>query len=700
MDSHKKCKSIFPELTSNIGFELWLCEVDAIKATSSIWLELEDERRHSFEAHQLILACHKHSQVSAGLLAVYRKKTAGEFSGSDERWLGKSWETIKAICGPLDKDMRNRLKIQLETLPQRAVSEFGGNVHELLIHFNELRSDTVKYGALYTEEMLADLLIRSSPARIQDLLRLTMKEDQKDPNRVVEELRTLANATGATLGTGSKLSVREEDGTALFTGRLNRPGRVEGKESLEEKRGFPKRRPQRQFEEGGCGRCGFEQHNNADDCPARGVICRRCGKKGHYARQCKTKSETKHQPGNGPQVESIRFVEINDEEEGWMVCKGKEKERVLYADTCCSASLVPRSLVEGCIVKERPKSSRYTLAQFDKGLVVETEAIVMIGVEDDKGEYQKIGLKVNIGPENIHGLIKPRRAYLGYDNEVSWITVLDSDKRERKIKVVHAGAEKARRNLPFFKFIPVPQIPVETCNGHVAWNVRENVSIQEWHERWFHPGTARMIGSLKEAHIPFNPAEVRALAESCTKCKQKNATFHKIPRSYGRRVGERKSTFNYRVSWDLGHISERGYKGEHYFSLLIDDSSLWWEAMPLKEKGEAPDHLLEWISKNEAMNRLRSDNAGELKGSRVTIMCKDNNIYMEGIPPYCSQVNGVVERAIREVRSLLRIVLDMLNLPPSMWSALVRGIVELHNNHQELIRGGRNPRLGVEITRV
>eukprot|EP00918_Siedleckia_nematoides_P001546 GHVU01003651.1.p1 GENE.GHVU01003651.1~~GHVU01003651.1.p1 ORF type:complete len:1455 (+),score=198.40 GHVU01003651.1:569-4366(+) len=506
-----------------------------------------------------------------------------------------------------------------------------------------------------------------------------MKEDQKDPNRVVEELRTLANATGATLGTGSKLSVREEDGTALFTGRLNRPGRVEGKESLEEKRGFPKRRPQRQFEEGGCGRCGFEQHNNADDCPARGVICRRCGKKGHYARQCKTKSETKHQPGNGPQVESIRFVEINDEEEGWMVCKGKEKERVLYADTCCSASLVPRSLVEGCIVKERPKSSRYTLAQFDKGLVVETEAIVMIGVEDDKGEYQKIGLKVNIGPENIHGLIKPRRAYLGYDNEVSWITVLDSDKRERKIKVVHAGAEKARRNLPFFKFIPVPQIPVETCNGHVAWNVRENVSIQEWHERWFHPGTARMIGSLKEAHIPFNPAEVRALAESCTKCKQKNATFHKIPRSYGRRVGERKSTFNYRVSWDLGHISERGYKGEHYFSLLIDDSSLWWEAMPLKEKGEAPDHLLEWISKNEAMNRLRSDNAGELKGSRVTIMCKDNNIYMEGIPPYCSQVNGVVERAIREVRSLLRIVLDMLNLPPSMWSALVRGIVELHN---------------------
>eukprot|EP00918_Siedleckia_nematoides_P069279 GHVU01151089.1.p1 GENE.GHVU01151089.1~~GHVU01151089.1.p1 ORF type:complete len:434 (-),score=49.38 GHVU01151089.1:69-1370(-) len=48
-------------------------------------------------------------------------------------------------------------------------------------------------------------------------------------------------------------------------------------------------------------------------------------------------------------------------------------------------------------------------------------------------------------------------------------------------------------------------------------------------------------------------------------------------------------------------------------------------------------------------------------------------------PPYTSEANGVVERAIREVRALLRTALYRLSLPFSVWPAVLVGVVSLHN---------------------
>eukprot|EP00918_Siedleckia_nematoides_P095838 GHVU01210331.1.p1 GENE.GHVU01210331.1~~GHVU01210331.1.p1 ORF type:complete len:861 (-),score=95.79 GHVU01210331.1:387-2969(-) len=80
------------------------------------------------------------------------------------------------------------------------------------------------------------------------------------------------------------------------------------------------------------------------------------------------------------------------------------------------------------------------------------------------------------------------------------------------------------------------------------------------------------------------------------------------------------------------------------------------------------------------MKRLRSDNAHELKSSTIAKICEDNSILMEVSPPYSSETNGVVERAIRELRKLLRTVLKRLNLDRSFWPATVRGITALHNS--------------------
>eukprot|EP00918_Siedleckia_nematoides_P079011 GHVU01173008.1.p1 GENE.GHVU01173008.1~~GHVU01173008.1.p1 ORF type:complete len:374 (+),score=35.36 GHVU01173008.1:998-2119(+) len=333
---------IFPALTTDTSFELFQANVEAVKVTSKKWPTTE-AAQPLFEANQLILATNSHLAASAALIRVRRRWLNGEFqtgtAQNPTEWVKASWEALRLICEPMDRDAREAVRNKLESLPSQASHLFGSHVPSLLNHFRNLRSDAVKYNAGFTESALADILVRSSPLPLQHTIRLKLEENQEDPDKVAEVLQRLAKTTGACLGASSDLPIQD---AAYYVGSPLRPrtdgpipprrqgrGRGGGYSGTPRQpprstgAALPSPTPSPHFNattnysarpsnttdrpsRGMCWRCGFAGfHPPEKPCPAVDVVCRNCQKTGHFARVCrqskqKSSGSAGGAPGGGP----------------------------------------------------------------------------------------------------------------------------------------------------------------------------------------------------------------------------------------------------------------------------------------------------------------------------------------------------------------------------------------------------------------
>eukprot|EP00918_Siedleckia_nematoides_P018378 GHVU01039289.1.p1 GENE.GHVU01039289.1~~GHVU01039289.1.p1 ORF type:complete len:184 (-),score=28.25 GHVU01039289.1:66-617(-) len=171
-------RSVFPIFKVGDSYELWSQLCEAVKDNHPRFLGLSGEALARFESNQLFLAVEKHVEASTEILAALRERAEETTS---EAWLQKVKEILKRTCEPLDRDAEKQIRMKLDALPRNAEAQFGGNVRELLHYFRVLRSEARKYKVTYTDATLADILIRSSPRDLQNLLRLQLKDDQTKP---------------------------------------------------------------------------------------------------------------------------------------------------------------------------------------------------------------------------------------------------------------------------------------------------------------------------------------------------------------------------------------------------------------------------------------------------------------------------------------------------------------------------------------
>eukprot|EP00918_Siedleckia_nematoides_P028327 GHVU01060930.1.p1 GENE.GHVU01060930.1~~GHVU01060930.1.p1 ORF type:complete len:904 (+),score=77.37 GHVU01060930.1:1141-3852(+) len=350
----------------------------------------------------------------------------------------------------------------------------------------------------------------------------------------------------------------------------------------------------------------------------------------------------------------------------------------LILDTCCTRHLLPRSFIAKAILQEWPATTTYNQVRAESSFSTSSAAVIAISAKDLQGQLTHLVLKVNVGPPDVPPLLKPKYIHLVPSPQKSWAVLVDYYGHERKVLVDDPLGE-CTGSLPSFLWWPADRtsLPGFCFAATSKPSPLSAEDILDAHERMLHPSAERLVGTLAEQGRPATVTEVRRHLGPCIVCSEKNAVHKKEPRSETRRGGE--GSFNDTVWWDLGHISERGYTGQHVFSLMVDEETLWWDAIPLSKKSDAPDHLLKWHHDYGPMQALRSDNAGELKGTRVRVICRDSNVFMVTTPPYTSAANGVAERAIRELRSLFRTALAVLQLPLSIWPALIYGLATLHN---------------------
>lgn len=138
----------------------------------------------------------------------------------------------------------------------------------------------------------------------------------RERDLTLESLLDIARASEAAASQADKMegkSVSQQDTVSKIA---HRPGQSRGERRP---RDFPRGPPpQRASPESSttelCSNCGISGHKAGDlSCPARGQVCRKCQKKGHYARKCRG---SRSGPGFRPRDVRVRAVEeghsVND----------------------------------------------------------------------------------------------------------------------------------------------------------------------------------------------------------------------------------------------------------------------------------------------------------------------------------------------------------------------------------------------------
>jgi len=156
------------------------------------------------------------------------------------------------------------------------------------------------------------------------------------------------------------------------------------------------------------------------------------------------------------------------------------------------------------------------------------------------------------------------------------------------------------------------------------------------------------------------------LCDSCLAGKQRRMAF---PKAAKYRAAERLEL----VHGDLcGPITPATHGGRRYFLLLVDDSSRYMWLRLLSSKDEAADGIKAVKESAEAESRkklrvLRTDRGGEFTAVQFAEYCAGEGVERHLTAPDSPQQNGVVERRNQTIVGIARSMMKAKSMPPEFW---------------------------------
>ena len=133
------------------------------------------------------------------------------------------------------------------------------------------------------------------------------------------------------------------------------------------------------------------------------------------------------------------------------------------------------------------------------------------------------------------------------------------------------------------------------------------------------------------------------------------------------------------VHWDVfGQLAPHALGGERYVLIIVDDYTRAVWAIPLHKKSEVKSRLQQWQRDTETrwskvtrrklrVQSVRSDNAGENVSATMREFLRSRHIDHERTVPGCSASNGVAERQIGVLCTMVRHALIHQRLPLVFW---------------------------------
>ncbi|WVZ68030.1 hypothetical protein U9M48_017021 [Paspalum notatum var. saurae] len=204
-----------------------------------------------------------------------------------------------------------------------------------------------------------------------------------------------------------------------------------------------------------------------------------------------------------------------------------------------------------------------------------------------------------------------------------------------------------------------------------------------WHARFGHLSFEALAKMSREWMARGMPRieHVEELCDSCLAGKQRRSPFAKKAKY---RAGDRLEL----VHGDMcGPISPATHGGRKYFLLLVDDTTRFMWLRLLSSKDEAPEAIKHFQAKVEAetgnkLKVLRTDRGGKFTSVEFGRYCPDEGVERHLTAPYSPQQNGVVERRNQTIVGMARSMLKAKKMPAEFRGEAVNTAVFILNRHR------------------
>ncbi|CAB3248333.1 unnamed protein product [Arctia plantaginis] len=385
--------------------------------------------------------------------------------------------------------------------------------------------------------------------------------------------------------------------------------------------------------------------------------CYRCGRRGHLARECRTKNISKHKQ-SGQKVENS----VDNNQKTTMLLSTTEEimlGKKLNPIWCINSGCTGHKCNDKQMIDDfRRQDAELNLANYDRTQITCTGKVkisVDTGSEERQIDIEKV-FYVSDLRTNLLSVAKVTDRGFEVHFRKNDAIVIDNNNK------IHMRADRVG-NLYYVR------MSQNSVNNFEA--VKRSIDI--WHQRLGHLSESDLKAMAKSSLVHGLTFKSDEKLSECKICISEKQTCTPFPKKSEDRTSELLEIVHSDVCGPMNHQS---YGGKKYFVTFIDDKSRWCELYFIANKSDVLSAFKNYKAYAEnftvkKIKNLQFDNGREYLNNEFDDFLNKAGIRRRLTAPYTPQQNGIAERKNRKLVEMARCMMRQAGSPPPFWTEAV-----------------------------